>query len=148
MKLFSLLIAIILLKSCTDANNQIVSDNGKEEPVENSIETPKGNFKTGVYHAYQLSSAGYGFQYKFEIKEGGEYIMFDKKGTYEYEPSTNVIKFLTGGLKEFYGVFTRVDHVNESRKLMIVLDFNGGVPDTLNLGKKPGGYYQYAYIQE
>ena len=148
MKLFYLLIAIILLKSCTDENNQIVLTNENEAPVNKPNETPKGNFKTGVYHAYQLSSAGFGFQYKFEIKDEGEYIMFDKTGTYEYEPSTNVIKFLTGGLKEFNGVFTRVDHVNESRKLMIVLDFNGGIPDTLNLDKKPGGYYQYAYFQE
>ncbi len=148
MKLFFLLSAFIMLNSCSDANNQTVMNNDNEAPVEKPKDASRGDFQQGVYHAYQLSATGFGFQYKFELIDNGEYIMFDKKGNYEYDPSTNVIKFLTGGMKEFNGVFTRVDHVNENRKLMIVLDFNGGIPDTLNLGKKPGGYYQYAYIQE
>lgn len=109
----------------------------------------KGALKTGVYHACQLSAAGFGFQYKFELLEGGTYKMFDKTGTYRFDPETNGIYFLSGDIKGYKGVFTRVDHVNNTRKLMIVLSFHAdaAVPDTLALDKKPGGYYQYAYFQ-
>lgn len=87
------------------------------------------------------------FQYKIELLDG-EYKMFDKTGSYDFDPATNLIRFTSGGMKDYNGVFTRVDHLNESRNLMIVLDFQGGIPDTLNLGEKPGGYYQYAYFQQ
>ena len=75
--------------------------------------------------------------------------MYDKVGEYRYDASSNGIHFLFGSIKDYKGVFTRVDHVNDTRKLMIVFDFHemATTPDTLALGEKPGGYFQYAYFQ-
>jgi len=147
------LLCFVVLISCTNQTESSKKENreipGKESPGSKSQPVIGGSFKSGVYHAYQLSGAGFGFQYKFELLDNGQYTMFNKTGNYNYDPATNVIRFTSGGLKDFTGIFTRIDHVNNTRKLMIVLDFHGdGVaPDTLALGKKPGGYYQYAYYQ-
>lgn len=145
------LLLFVSLFSCTNNDHSTYGnkETSKEKETTNSKANGGGSFKTGVYQAYQLSGAGYGFQYKFELMDNNEYKMFNKTGSYEYDPSTSVIRFTSGGLKNFTGIFTRTDYNNNTRKLMIVLDFHsdGSVPDTLALGKKPGGYYQYAYYQ-
>lgn len=146
------LLCFVFLFSCSNQTASSQKENKETFEKASSVNKSQiagGLFKTGVYHAYQLSGAGYGFQYKFELLDNGEYKMFNKTGSFSYEPATNVIRFTSGGLKDYTGIFTRVDHVNNTRKLMIVLDFHGDgvVPDTLALGKKPGGYYQYAYYQ-
>lgn len=142
------LFALLFLAACTSATADKAKSDEAAAPVKETS-VPKGSIKLGTFHAYQLSGAGFGYQYKFDLLENGEYIMFDKKGTYAYDGETNVIRFTSGGLKDYTGVFTRVNHVNDTRKVMIVLDFHGdgAIPDTLALGKKPGGYYQYAYYQ-
>lgn len=146
-------LCFFFLISCTNQTASSQKENKeiseKESAVSQSQSVVDSTFRTGVYHAYQLSGAGYGFQYKFELLRNGQYKMFNKTGDYHYDPATHVIRFTSGGLKDYTGIFTRVNHVNNTRKLMIVLDFHGDgiVPDTLGLGKKPGGYYQYAYYQ-
>lgn len=145
------LLLFVSLFSCTN-NDHSISGNketSNEKETSNNKANRGGSFKTGVYHAFQLSGAGYGFQYKFELMGDNQYKVFNKTGSYEFDPYTSVIRFTSGGLKDFTGIFTRTGYNNNTRKLMIVLDFHGdgSVPDTLALGKKPGGYYQYAYYQ-
>ncbi|MCC9167223.1 hypothetical protein [Pontibacter harenae] len=143
----SLLVAALLIcVSCTDTQKEAQATETASF-LKQEAQTAEGQLKPGVYHIHQLSAAGFTFQYKIELLNG-EYKMFDKTGSYEFDPATNVIRFTSGGIKGFNGVFTRIEHLNESRNLMIVLDFQGGIPDTLKLGEKPGGYYQYAYYQQ
>lgn len=135
---------VSLLLSCNAGTNE------KETETDNIIidEPANAGMKiNGVYHVHQLSAGGFAFQYKLQLMDNGEYKMFDKIGNYTYDPSTEIIKFTSGGIKDYNGVFTKTDHLNESRNLMMVLDFQGGIPDTNALGKKPGGYYQYAYYK-
>ena len=138
---------VLALTACTDAQ-QTDASHSTSPSAQQEAQASEGDFTLGEYHVHQLSAAGFMFQYKLELLNGGEYKMFDKTGAYEFEPATNIIRFTSGGLKDYNGVFTRVEHLNEARNLMIVLDFQGGVPDTLKLGEKPGGYYQYAYLQQ
>lgn len=146
MRAFLFAAGLLICVSCTNTQKEELKSEATSSPQqENKI--PKGDLKLGTYHIHQLSAAGFAFQYKIELLDG-EYKMFDKTGSYEFDPATNHIRFTSGGLKDFNGVFTRVDHLNESRNLMIVLDFQGEIPDTLKLGEKPGGYYQYAYFQQ
>jgi hypothetical protein len=140
------LIFLVAFLSCTNSNTtQTSSSQNADVPSPANASAP-----TGLYHVYQLSGAGYGYQYKFELLENGTYKMFDKTGSYTFDARKKVIHFTSGGLKDFTGIFTITDYLNENRKLMIVIDFHGdgAVPDTTTLGKKPGGYYQYAYLQE
>lgn len=139
----SAILLFAFLASCNNTNSSTKETTEATQETTTTQESPT----LGVYHAYQLSGAGYGFQYKFELVNDHQYKMFDKTGEYTYEPATKIIRFTSGGIKDFAGIFTRINHVNDTRKLMIVLDINGAVPDTLALGKKPGGYYQYAYYQ-
>jgi len=136
---------MVSLLSCTNSNTKPTNSNQKED----APATAKASAPLGLYHVYQLSGAGYGYQYKFELLENETYKMFDKTGNYMFDADKKVIHFTSGGLKGFTGIFTRTEYLNENRKLMIVLDFheNSTVPDTTTLGKKPGGYYQYAYLQ-
>ena len=140
-------IFIIVLISCNNSNNKPTTNSATETP--GSPKAAEAAAPVGLYHVYQLSGAGYGYQYKFELMENGDYKMFDKTGSYTFDAEKKVIHFTSGGLKDFTGIFTRTNYLNENRKLMIVLDFHGdgAVPDTNALGKKPGGYYQYAYLQ-
>ena len=145
-KYLYLIFIIALSSSCTNSNTTQTNTTQKADaPATENTTAP-----AGLYHVYQLSGAGYGYQYKFELLENGTYKMFDKTGSYTFDSDKKVIHFTSGGLKDFTGIFTRTEYLNENRKLMIVLDFHGdnAVPDTNSLGKKPGGYYQYAYLQK
>lgn len=140
-------IFILALFSCTNNSTSTTASSNKnsDTPKTADVSAP-----AGLYHVYQLSGAGYGYQYKFQLLENGGYKMFDKTGNYTFDANNKVIHFTSGGLKDYTGIFTRISYLNENRKLMIVLDFHGdgAVPDTNALGKKPGGYYQYAYLQD
>ena len=69
--------------------------------------------------------------------------MNGKTGRAVYDKKTNIIRFTTGGLKGFTGIYRPVNPKNEKDPPTIVLDFNGKVPDL----KRANDSYQYAYFQ-
>jgi hypothetical protein len=152
MQKYLYLAALVGLVSCTNNTATTEKKEMTKDAAPAPVATPSAGegLTAGVYHAYQLSGSGFGYQYKFELTDNGQYKMFDKTGSYVFDAPTKVIRFTSGALKDYVGIFTRNAYLNENRKLMIVIDFHGdgAVPDTTALGKKPGGYYQYAYLQD
>ena len=97
----------------------------------------------GSYNVYQRGGGGFSFQYKFQLKNYSTYVMNGKTGRAVYDKKTNIIRFTTGGLKGFTGIYRPVNPKNEKDPPTIVLDFNGKVPDL----KRANDSYQYAYFQ-
>ena len=96
----------------------------------------------GKYNVYQNDAAGFSYQYTYNLN-ASDYVLNGKKGSYRYDKNSKLIRFLTGPLKGFIGIY-RPFTDNEQDPPTIVVNANGSVP---NLKSTYRGY-QYGYFKE
>lgn len=94
----------------------------------------------GTYRVLQRGM----YQYKFTLGSYTTYIMNGKTGTVAYDRATKTIRFTSGALKGFVGLYRPVNPTNPNDPPTIVIDYNGNVP-VLGRVNDP---YQYGYWQE
>lgn len=111
------------------------------KPVVVTSKAPKG-MPLGTYNVYQNDGTGFNYQYKLQLKSYTSYVLNGKTGSCSYNKTTKVIRFTSGPLKGFTGIY-RPFTENEQDPPTIVLDANGKVP---NLQSTARGY-QYGYYQ-
>jgi len=142
MKILLLPVLLCSLLACSQNKNRQPLQAGARQ---NNVAIPLGK-----YSVYQSGSYGsFNYQYAFYLLNNHQYKMDDQAGEYSYSPATNVLRFTSGNLKDYTGIYTHVKYNNDTGGPMIVLDFwgKGDVPDTLQLKQKPSGNYQYAYYR-
>lgn len=99
----------------------------------------------GTYHVYQGNGSSFDFQYKLLLNSYSSYTINNKKGACTYDSKKKVIRFTSGVLKGFVGVYRPTNPDNEKDPPTIVIDFNGKVPD---LNNRVGKAYLMAYLQQ
>jgi hypothetical protein len=97
----------------------------------------------GQYSVYQQSGSGFAYQYQFNLKSYTSYMMNGKSGSVRYDKKSNTIRFTSGLLKGFTGMYRATNPNNENDLPTIVLNPKGAVPD---LDQITAGY-QYAYYK-
>lgn len=97
----------------------------------------------GKYNVYQNDGTGFNYQYAFLLKSYRSYELNGKAGNCTYDSKTRVIKFLTGPLKGFAGLY-RPTTDNEKDPPSFLLDSKGMIP---NPNSSHHGY-QFGYYQE
>lgn len=133
-----------LPKETTDAN-RVSKDMRHSIDKAQSQETAT---TTGVpadipFGTYRVLQRGM-YQYKFTLGSYTTYEMNGKTGTVAYDRATKTIRFTSGALKGFVGLYRPVNPTNEKDPPTIVIDYNGNVP-VLGRVNDP---YQYGYWQE
>lgn len=111
------------------------------KPAAVTSKAPK-NIPIGTYHVYQNDGTGFNYQYKLQLKGYSSYVLNGKPGSCAYNKTTKVIRFTSGPLKGFTGIY-RPFTENQQDPPTIVLDVNGKVPDLQSTARG----YQYAYYQ-
>ncbi|GAA4752653.1 hypothetical protein [Flavisolibacter ginsenosidimutans] len=86
------------------------------------------NAPLGKYNVYQNDATGFNYQYTFQLKSYGLYILNGKAGNCMYNTKTNIINFSTGPLKGFTGLY-RPTTDNENDPPSFLLDAKGKIPD-------------------
>ena len=81
----------------------------------------------GRYNVYQNDAAGFGFQYTLTLSATG-YSVNGVSGSYRYDKSSKIIRFISGSLKGFVGIY-RPFTENEQDPPTIVMNADGNVPD-------------------
>lgn len=114
-----------------------------KEPAKPTKAAP-AQLPLGTYHVYQSNGASFNFQYKLILNSYSSYTINNKKGTCSCDSKKKVIRFISGALKGFAGIYRPTNPENEKDPPTIVIDFNGSVPD---LAKQVGKMYLYAYLQ-
>ena len=117
----------------------VSTNNSKPQETAGATGVPE-DIPFGTYRVHQRGM----FQYKFTLGSYSNYEMNGKTGTVEYDRSTKTIRFTSGALKGFVGLYRPVNPTNEKDPPTIVIDFMGNVP-VLNRVNDP---YQYGYWQE
>jgi hypothetical protein len=98
----------------------------------------------GKYSVYQ--GGGFQYQYSLTLYANGTYKQYDKDmGKYTYNSSTKVIRFTSGPIEGFVGLYYTKGRNNDKNEPMIAIDFDGKVPDISNASN---GQYQYAIFQK
>ncbi|WP_266366361.1 hypothetical protein [Tellurirhabdus rosea] len=97
----------------------------------------------GTYSVYQSDGRRFKFQYEFRLLDRNRYQLYDKVGTYRYNPATKVLRFITGSLTAFTGLYYTKGRNNDEGKPAIALSWDGQVPDLANAF---GADLQYAYF--
>lgn len=97
----------------------------------------------GRYDVYQDDGKGFNYQYNFTLKSWTAYTLNNEAGTCSYNSKTKVIKFITGPLKGFAGLY-RPFTDNEKDPPGFLLDAKGTVPDAKGLHKG----YQFGYFHQ
>lgn len=95
----------------------------------------------GKYNVYQNDAAGFSFQYTFFLNPKS-YVLNGKPGNYTYNETSKVIRFTSGSLKGFTGIYRPYSN-NEKDPPSIVINFSGEVPDLTSTSNG----YQYGYFQ-
>lgn len=133
-RLFAGSLGKVQLKPCTLVGSTT-------EPVKPQVakSTAPKDLPMGVYDVYQ--GGGFTPQGSLTIYKNGTYKRYEKDmGTYSYNPSTKVIRFTSGLLKGFVGLYYTSGRNNDKNEPMIAIDFNGKVPDLNNAKNR-----QYLY---
>lgn len=106
--------------------------------------TAPANIPFGTYHIYQANGSSFNFQYKMQLGTYTTYTINNVKGAASYNAQTKVIRFTSGVLKGFTGIYRPVNPDNEKDPPTIVIDPRGNVPD---LQHQYGKTYLLAYLQ-
>lgn len=122
--------------------NDCVFSNAAKAVVQKK--TAPATIPPGSYNVYQRGGGGFSFQYKFQLKNHSTYVMNGKTGRVVCDRKTNIIRFTSGSLKGFTGLYRPTNPTNENDPPTIVLDVTGKVPDL----KRVNDSYQYAYLQK
>ena len=101
------------------------------------------NAPLGKYEVYQNDGTGFNYQYTFNLKSYRQYVVNGRSGSCLYDPKTKVIRFQTGNLKGFTGLYLSTTS-NEKDPPTILLDAKGNIPDP---GSKHQGY-QFGYFHK
>jgi hypothetical protein len=97
----------------------------------------------GTYGVQQGGTFGY--FYRISFSADGKYVKSGTDaGTYKYNSKTKVIRFLSGPLEGFTGLYYTRGRNNSQGLPMIAIDWNGKVPDLSNASN---GQYQYAVYE-
>ena len=133
-----------LLSSCKHKDNTDATATGDNEKTL-SPEKSQGLFTPGKYNMYQNDAMGFSFQYSVTIGEDGQYKVHEKAGDYEYKDG--VLTFTSGQLKGFKGVFLSFSpEDNRQKRLTLMIDYHGDIPDSVNYHRKQTGWYQYGHL--
>lgn len=127
----------MLFKNCTFST---AADPGKEVVKKMSADIPLGE-----YHIYQANGTTFDYQHKIILNSYSRYTMNNEVGFLLYDRSKKVIRFTTGKLKGFTGIYRPVNPDNEKDPPTIVIDPKGMVPDLKN---QYGKTYLLAYLQQ
>lgn len=122
----------VLLNNCSFIGAEEPNSPKKDAP----LQIPLGN-----YSVYQQGGAGFAFQYEFILKSYTSYTMNGKSGSVQYDNKAKVIRFTSGLLKGFAGIYRPVNPTNKADPPTILLDAKGKIPDM----KRKAAGYQYAY---
>jgi hypothetical protein len=122
----------LFLSQCTFATAEPV---GKKSAA--PVNAPLGNYKV-----YQNDGTGFNYQYTFQLKSYTSYVVNGQAGSCMYNIKTNVIKFVSGRLKGFAGLY-RPTTDNENDPPSFLLDATGKIPNahSSHTGNQ-FGYYQ------
>lgn len=124
----------IYLKGCTFATSTPLPAPKKNIPA---------HLSPGLYSVYQADAAGFSYQYALNILSYTSYTAYGKKGTCQYQKAGKTIRFTSGPLKNFAGLYVPSNPKNENDPPVLLINAKGNVPDP---NVKFGGY-QYAYRQ-
>ncbi|GAA4733906.1 OB-fold protein [Flavisolibacter ginsenosidimutans] len=125
----------MFLKDCSFSSS--VSD------VVKTLKAP-ADVPLGFYHIYQANGSTFNFQYKLSLDSYSKYTLNNEKGNLSYDQKTKVVRFTSGKLKGFTGIYRPVNPDNEKDPPTIVIDPKGFVPD---LKHSYGKTYLLAYLQ-
>lgn len=101
------------------------------------------NIPLGLYHIYQANGSTFDFQYKFVLSSYTSYTIGGQTGNAVYDSRNKFIRFTTGKLKGFTGIYRPVNPDNEKDPPTIVMDVKG-VP---GVTKPYGKTYLLAFYQ-
>lgn len=122
----------VYLTNCTlTAAKPVVAD--KKAPADAPL---------GKYEVYQDDGSGFNYKYRFTLQSYSSYELNGKAGNCTYDKRSKVIRFTTGDLKGFTGIY-RPATDNEKDPPGFLLDVKGTVP-VIN-GSHRG--YQFAYYK-
>ena len=123
------------LKPCT-----LVGSKAEPEKTAVAKSTAPKDLPMGIYNVYQ--GGGFIPQGSLTIYKNGTYKRYEKDiGSYRYNPSTKVIRFTSGIMEGFVGLYYTSGRNNDKNEPMIAIDFEGKVP---NLNNANNGQYLYA----
>ncbi|RYY97848.1 MAG: hypothetical protein EOO11_09735 [Chitinophagaceae bacterium] len=97
----------------------------------------------GKYSVYQNGGAGFAYQYALTVNSYNSYTLNGKTGRSAYDARTHAVRFLSGPLKGFRGLYRPFHPKNDQEPPTIVIDPRGGIPDL----ERPWTGYQYAYYK-
>lgn len=100
------------------------------------------NAPLGKYNVYQVDATGFNYQYTFLLKSYSTYALNGKVGNCSYNPKTKAIKFTTGPLKGFAGLYRKTTE-NEKDPPSFLLNAKGTIP-IVNSSRHG---YQFGYFQ-
>ncbi|TCJ17838.1 hypothetical protein EPD60_06545 [Flaviaesturariibacter flavus] len=123
----------VFLSNCSFASSKAVTKKS----------TAPENAPLGKYNVYQDNGQGFNFQYTFYLKSYTTYLLNGKAGNCTYDPASKAIRFATGPLKGFAGLYRKTTD-NPADPPSFLLNANGTVP-VLNSGHHG---YQFGYYQE
>jgi hypothetical protein len=109
------------------------------------VKKAPANTPLGLYHVYQSNGTSFNFQYKFVLKSYSSYTMDNVEGSVDYDSKNKVIRFKSGKLKGFTGIYRPFNPDNEKDPPTIVMDVKGVVPDLMH---QYGKTYLLAYLQD
>ncbi|WP_121354595.1 OB-fold protein [Flavisolibacter nicotianae] len=125
----------MVLANCTFATTAAKPAPKKDIPA---------NIPLGLYHIYQANGSTFDFQYKFVLSSYTSYSIGGQTGNTVYDSRNKIIRFTTGKLKGFTGIYQPVNPDNEKDPPTIVMDVKG-VPDVT---KPYGKTYLLAFYQQ
>jgi hypothetical protein len=125
----------MIMTNCTFETSAPKPTPGKKIPADIPL---------GLYHIYQANGTTFDFQYKFVLNNYSAYTINNQRGKVVYDSKNKIIRFTTGKLKGFTGVYRPTNSDNEKDPPTIVMDVKG-VPD---LTKQYGKTYLLAYFQQ
>jgi hypothetical protein len=123
-------------------NSNFSTANNKTTEVKKAVPV---NIPLGLYHVYQSNGTSFNFQYKFVLKSYSSYTTDNVEGSVDYDAKSKVIRFKSGKLKGFTGIYRAFNPDNEKDPPTIVMDVKGVVPD---LSHQYGKTYLLAYLQD
>lgn len=114
-----------------------------EKPVAAKSNAPK-DLPMGLYNVYQ--GGRFTPQGSLTLYKNGTYKRYEKDmGNYSYNPETKVIRFTSGLLEGFVGLYYTSGRNNDKNEPMIAIDYDGKVPDVSNASN---GQYLYAIFDK
>lgn len=118
--------------------SQCTFDSARTVPEKPSV---PANAPLGKYKVYQNDGTGFNYQYTFNLQSYKAYALNGQPGSCIYDAKTKIIRFLSGPLKGFAGLYLGAAG-NEKDPPTLLLNAKGTTPDANS--SRQG--YQFGYF--